>query len=247
MNNLKKICAALLLSAVSAIAPAAMSNSIVMPEDKSFPFTIEVPVPVTATYVPKGFDSNDNSQVVVSGAYPNSCYKMGPTHVKVDSTNHRVTINVTAYFTQRDYCMMLHIPFTQTIDLGILAAANYELLVNRETNQVLPVALATRDQSDDFLYATVNHVLRVNKDNFELRGVLPNSCAQISEIRVIEEEGNVLTVLPIVRFIAGCQPRNDPDLLDFKMDFKVRSDLEGAKLIYVRSLNGASISQVFKF
>lgn len=217
------------------------------PIDDPDPVTSEVGVPVSATYVPKGFDSNDNAQIVVSGAYPNSCYKMGPTHVKVDRKTRQVTVDINAYYTQRTYCLMLYIPFTQTVDLGILPAADYDLTINRMSVQKLPIALATRDQSDDYLYSTVHQVIRLDRETFELRGVLPNSCAEISEIRVIEEEGNVLTVLPIVRFSPSCEPKDDPSLLGFSKDFTVSEKLSGPKLLYVRSLNGASINQVFTF
>ena len=32
-------------------------------------------VPVDNVYSPKGFDANDNSEVIVSGFLPNLCYK----------------------------------------------------------------------------------------------------------------------------------------------------------------------------
>ncbi|MEO5667438.1 MAG: hypothetical protein ABIR96_05215 [Bdellovibrionota bacterium] len=225
-------------------------SSLVLAREPSFdpvPLTVEVGVPVTATYIPKGFDSNDNAQIVVSGAYPNSCYKMGPTHVNDDKETHRVSIDVNAYYTSSSYCLMLYIPFTQTIDLGVLPAANYELEINKLNTQTLPVSVATRDQSDDYLYATIINVVRLSRDTFELRGILPSSCSQIAEVRVIEEVGNVLTVLPIVRFVPGCEPKEDPTQLEFAVNFKTRSDLSGSKLIYVRSLNGASVSQVANF
>jgi len=208
---------------------------------------IEVPAQMNAVFVPKGFDSNDNSLVVVAGAYPNSCYKMGPTQVSVDKQTRTVSIDVKAYYTTDVYCLMLYIPFTQAINVGVLQAGEYKIVINRKDTEKLPIALATRDQPDDYVYATVSNLSRLSQNRFQLQGYLPNSCSQISEVRVLEEAGNVIAVLPIISFAEGCEPNHNPEELAFTTEFQVPSHLSGHKLMHVRSLNGSSMNQVFSF
>jgi len=215
--------------------------------DDGIPSVVEVPAPIKGVFVPKGFDSNDNAQVVVTGAYPNSCYKVGPTNLRVDKKNNVVEIDVNAYYAAGSYCLMLYIPFTQTVNVGVLPPGDYKLVVNSKVGEVLPVALATSENPDDFVYATVESLARRSREVFQLQGFLPNSCADISEIRVLEEQGNVLTVLPIVSFAEGCKPSGDDRDLGFSEDFSVPAHLKGQKLIHVRSLNGASVNNVFDF
>ncbi len=43
-----------------------------------------VDVPIRKAYLPKGFDNNDNVQLIVEGEFRNSCYKVGATRVEVE-------------------------------------------------------------------------------------------------------------------------------------------------------------------
>jgi hypothetical protein len=226
---------------------ALLSFGVMASDGGDAPRVIEVSAPVKAVFIPKGFDSNDDAQVIVAGAYPNSCYKVGPTTVSVDKETQTVNVAVNAYYTADSYCLMLYIPFTQAINVGVLPAGKYQVVVNKTPRELMPVSLATRDQLDDYLYATVSALSRVSRETFQLQGYLPNSCAAISEIRVIEEPGNVLTVLPIVKFAEGCSPSDSTSDLAFSESFEVPAGLKGQKLIHVRSLNGSSINQVMDF
>jgi hypothetical protein len=214
--------------------------------DDAFDTVIEIAAPLKGVFIPKGFDSNDNVEVVVAGAYPNSCYKVGPTRVAVDTELKVVHIEVNAYYSPNTYCLMLYIPFTQVIPVGVLRKGDYQVIVNGQVNEYLPVAKAKKDQMDDFLYATVVGVNRKSKTTFELQGVMPSSCARLDEIRVIEEPGNVLAVLPILKMEAACEPSNEKGA-EFLATFQVPAGLKGLKLIHIRSLNGASINQVVEF
>lgn len=208
---------------------------------------VELPSPVNAVFVPKGFDSNDNALVVVSGTYPNSCYKMGPAKVTYDKRSRNIWIDVKTYYTTGVVCAALYIPYTQAVDVGVLQPGDYKVVVNQKEVEKLPIATTTRDQPDDFVYATVSSLSRISPDIFEIQGYLPNNCSQISEIRVLEEAGDVIAVLPMVSFGKNCEPSLDPKELSFKTEFKVSTGLQGERLIHVRSLNGASLNQVVTF
>src|ERR1035437_9052314 len=49
-------------------------------------------------YLPDGFDTNDNVQVIGEGLFSNSCYRPGPVQVNVDQTAKTITLTPKAYF-----------------------------------------------------------------------------------------------------------------------------------------------------
>jgi hypothetical protein len=215
-------------------------------DDEAFENVVEIPAPVKAVFIPKGFDNNDNAQVVISGAYPNSCYKVGQTRVSVDPDMKLVHIEVTAYYSPQTYCLMYYIPFMEVVSVGVLRKGDYQVIVNELVGLHLPVAEARTDGQDDYTYANVISITHQRGPTFELQGVLPNSCAELTEVRVMKEEGNVLAVLPIVEFQRDCEPAEGVRL-DFLKRFDVPKGLKGLKLIHVRSLNGGSVNQVVEF
>jgi hypothetical protein len=227
------------LAAVSVLFSASMAFA-----DNLIPSTVEVPAPVKIVFTPKGFDSNDNAEIVVHGAYPNSCYKMGPTTVSVNKETGVVDVNVRAYYTMNSMCLMVYIPFTQVIPVGVLKQGNYTVNVNGKFEEVLPVALASNEEQDAFIYATITSLSRKSNNVFQLQGYLPSTCSTLEEVRVIEEPGNVLAVLPIVKMLPGCDDKNVTPELHFTVDFAVKTSVKGQKLIHVRSLNGSSLNLV---
>jgi len=208
------------------------------------PDVIEIAAPVKAIFAPKGFDSNDNSEIVIAGAYPNSCYKVGPTQVTINNETKTVEVEARAYFTNSSYCLMVYIPYTQVISLGILKKGDYSIEVNHKLNATLPVSLAGSDRLDDHMYATITSLSRKTVNTFQLQGYLPSTCAYLEEVRVIHEEGNVLAVLPIIKMTKDCEAADGVNELDFSVDFTIDPTIHGQKLIHVRSLNGASVNQV---
>lgn len=227
-----------------ALGAALFSSGILVAAENEIPKVIEVPAPVKAVFTPKGFDDNDNAELVVSGAYPNSCYKVGPTRVSVNKETKKIEVEVISYFSMSSYCLMVYSPFTQVVSLGILNQGDYSVSVNEKSSDMMPVSHAKKDQADDFLYATITNLSRKSDYVFQLQGVLPNSCSFLDEVRVIEEVGDVLAVLPIVKMESNCEPNSNNKDLEFTVDFRIDSSIQGQKLIHVRSLNGASVNQV---
>ena len=56
---------------------------------------IETLVPIKHVYVPKGFDSNDQTEVMVSGYLPNLCYRGHKSKVSVK--DHTIQIQITSF------------------------------------------------------------------------------------------------------------------------------------------------------
>ncbi len=208
----------------------------------------EVAAPINGIFVPKGFDNNDNAQVVITGAYPNTCYQVGRVDALVNDETKTIDVEVTSFFHSNRPCLMLYTPFTEVVSLGLLKAGSYHVQVNNKADQqLMPVSIAPVDSSDDFVYANVFGLIRKGDRGFVLEGRLPKACAKLQKVQMIEEPGNVVVVLPLVEFPEGCDPNvvNDRDRGQaFSEEIQLPSSMKGRYLIHVRSLNGGSMNQV---
>src|SRR4051812_31719710 len=96
--------------------------------------TVEVLTPGTLNVIPDrvfaplGFDDNDNIQIVLDGQLADTCYKLGPTHVRIDQATHKILVRQSAFYYSGAWCAEVRIPYVQTVNLGILPAGNYEIL-----------------------------------------------------------------------------------------------------------------------
>src|SRR5688572_18284654 len=77
--------------------------------------------PVDHLFVPKGFDNNDNVEVVVTGKFPNPCYIKNKVAVKVK--NDKIFVNVSALKKDEGNdprCEAIPVPFKEEITIGNL-------------------------------------------------------------------------------------------------------------------------------
>lgn len=239
-----------MFSSVSVMASAvALVAGMSTAQALDFDDVVEVSAPIKGVFVPQGFDSNDNAQVVVEVALPNSCYKMGMVKTLINKETKSVNVSVTSFYRHSDACLQIYTTYPEVVSLGLLDVGNYAVNVNAATDYQLPVALATNDSADDFVYANVLGLVRKSTFDFQIQGRLPRECAQLKEIRVLREEGGVMVVLPIVEFPEGCDLSANEDELgkEFLATFTLPSDLKGDHLIHVRSFNGGSLNQVVSF
>lgn len=213
-------------------------------------------------FVPYGFDNNDNSQVIIEGEFPNTCYRVGPTEVAVDEEKKRITITNQAYFYNGCFCEFVLVPWTKTVDLGIRSAGDYQIFVRTRTPKdalrgTLNVAVAKQTADsygpDDHLYAPVSDAYMESNQNgapfhLILRGRFMDSCLKLKEVKVIHDTArapNVVVVLPIAERIEGdCLPDTKPFETKVAVD---HPDLKGKVLLHVRTLNGNSLNQVIDF
>lgn len=112
-NTLKLFVAALVVSYVG-VASAASAVS-----------TKDVVVSINDVFVPGGFDSQTDAYVVVSGIFPNGCYKWkGATVKHVSGLNHEVTSVATV---TQGMCLQVLIPFSKDVRLGKLESGTHSL------------------------------------------------------------------------------------------------------------------------
>lgn len=89
------------------------------------PKTRDVVVSIADAYVPSGFDSSSDAFVVVSGIFPNSCYRLKDATVEhVGPALHEVTTYATV---TEGLCLMVLVPFNKEARLGKLQAGEHKL------------------------------------------------------------------------------------------------------------------------
>ncbi len=235
----KLLTTTILLAASLVISTSAVAGPPLKPE--------QVLAPIHRSFIPQGFDNNDNSQIIVTGGYPNSCYQVGHTQYRVDQTTKRIDIEVTAYRKQSDYCLQVYVPFQQEISVGVLDKGDYTVSVNQEsrTTRTLSVRDAPSINPDNHIYAPVTQVIRVGPREFLLRGTFHSNCLNIADVKVNYEAGEVLSVLPMAHYDGSCFETGQAR--PWEARFQVRADLNGEFLLHIRSLNGDALNTVQAF
>lgn len=209
-------------------------------------------------FAPLGFDDNDNAQVILDGRFPNTCYKIGPTQLRIDNETHKIYVRQQAFFYPGAWCAEVSVSYAQTVNLGILSPGKYDIIIDQRdrsaaTATSLPIAVATSVGPDDHLYAPITdaHIQRgtglVGGDeekiapSLVLNGYFSSSCMTFQTVNVNVRPNNVIEVLPIVEM-------RDMGCTQITTDFSVIVALDkvppGRYLIHIRSLNGQAINQV---
>jgi hypothetical protein len=85
----------------------------------------DVVVAVNDAFIPGGFDSLADSYVVVSGTFPNGCYKWkGATVTHVKANLHQIQSVASV---SQGMCIMVLVPFSKDVHLGRLASGKHTL------------------------------------------------------------------------------------------------------------------------
>ncbi len=204
-------------------------------------------------FTPKGFDTNDNAQVVLAGAFSDYCMKVGSTQHRVDKIKKKIYIDQTYSTTDNCYDIEMYIPYSIEVNLGTLPEGNYDVMVLDLDHQytkmsTLPVEKAkiiNHEQSDQRLYAPVSSIeFKITKDatpQLIINGVLTNTCLSLASVEVHATMGDVFEVLPIVT------DRKNNCAASFQSFTKIvplRGFTLRNTLIHVRSMSGQSINKV---
>ena len=133
-----------------------------------------------ALFAPPGFDSNDHAQIVLSGSFINTCYKVGPNQAEVDVVNQTIHVTQQAYLLDTPWCLHVLVPYTTVVDVGILPPGNYDVHVRAEASRekdfgkmgIVRAAESSGSAPDEKLYAMVDEVSYENSV-LTLKGKLP--------------------------------------------------------------------------
>ena len=201
-----------------------------------------------SVFVPTGFDDNDNSQIVLDGEFPSTCFRVMDTKVKVDKTKKVIEVTDKALYYKGQTCMDMQVSYFKSIQLGILASGSYSVKVKEAGGvfkhmAILNVGKAAIASPDNFVYAPVDEA------HLDLTGVVPRvvvsgifrkSCLKFQGIRV-KVTGQVVEVLPIVEedgSICG------DAIQSFEESKEVPGLPSGRVLLHVRSLNGQAFNRM---
>lgn len=203
-------------------------------------------------FAPVGFDSNDNTQIVLAGTYPNTCYKVGEPSVTIDKANKRVFVQDKAFHHQ-GICLYMMVPYHKAVNLGVMEAGDYDIMLGDQSNPSaavktgqLAVAKATSTSADDYLYAPVEEASLV-KDNADLqltlKGTFTKSCYQIKNVKVsmVTSPNNMIIVQPIAEEDGSTCFETEKG---FEKTVTIKNAPEGRTLLHIRSLNGQAINRV---
>lgn len=85
----------------------------------------DIPIALNDVFVPGGFDSSADSYVIVSGIFPNGCYKWKGANLKdVSKFEHEVTSMASV---SQGMCIQVLVPFSKDIRLGKLDSGTHTL------------------------------------------------------------------------------------------------------------------------
>ena len=204
--------------------------------------------PVKHVYSPKGFDSNDQVEVIVSGYLPNLCHNSPQTNVEVEGNKINITVSSLKYSLSNPFCPQVLVPFVEAVKVGVLKEGNYRVNVNEkslyEQKAHINVAKATTKSVDDFMYANVEYVDKNKEEKtVTLKGYNPSDCFVLDGVKFISNGKDTYSVLPKLKQVAQfCATLETP----FSYTVKVPSELNRDQvLLHVRSMNGKSVNALF--
>ena len=204
-----------------------------------------------SVFVPSGFDSNDDAQIVLYGIFTDICHKVIYPKVSIDHENFKIKIQANANV--RELCEEIYvtIPYTTTVNLGNLPVGRYEVLIqnNGGYRRVDSLFIGTPKSVkgvDDSPYAYLDHIryssVETGIPQVTLYGTIPSSCMTFQEVKVMYKAGNVIDILPILKVTPGaaCLPSNTP----FVQTVTLQVSHTSPTLLNVRSAGGTAIVQV---
>jgi len=211
---------------------------------------IEKRVPVDHVYSPKGFDTNDSVEVVVSGFLPNLCHRAPRAKATVNGDTVNVELKSLYYQPSDPFCPPVVVPFIETLNLGLLNKGNYKIVVNGgqegRGESKLKITESTSDAIDDFVYAGVEYVEKQEGSRtVTLKGYNPTDCYELDKIQSVSNGTDTLAVLPIMKKVHDFCPLK---MIPFSYDFEVpaSSDLKtDTILLHVRRMEGKSVNTLF--
>ena len=109
-----------ILALVAVLAAFGSASALASPRVLDEPKERELDVGINDAFVPGGFDSDSDANVIVNGIFPNGCYRWS--RAEVNKLDEKVTEVKTKAKVRSGMCLMVLIPFTNEINLGKLPA-----------------------------------------------------------------------------------------------------------------------------
>lgn len=206
---------------------------------------VRVPATFNKVYVPNGFDSNDQVQIVGEGLFRNTCYRHTQPTVTVNHETKQILVGPAAY-EYSGFCLQVVLPFERVLDVGILKTGTYEILQTTDKTKLGAITIkpALTDSPDDYLYAPISQAFFRQQgltSEIYLTGDFPNSCMSLDNVQV-DVQKDAIVVLPITKL----EQRGDCQSGQFHFDKLVKVDFikPGRYMLHVRSMNGKAVNNL---
>lgn len=206
------------------------------------------PIPVTSPvdhlFVPKGFDNNDNVEVLVSGTFPNPCYSRNK--VEVDVKDGKIDVTVTALLnkSKEKNCEAMEIPYMENVTIGNLQAGDYQISVNKKIEEKLEIAEASSNSVDDHLYAMMDYIdlgFTGGASGDVMLVGRTTDCLEFDKLEYISNGKDTLSLLPIMKRVSStCS--NEKKVLSVPVKFNPQEFIYSKLVLFVRTLDGKSIN-----
>lgn len=211
----------------------------------------EVQVPVEDIYSPVGFDTNDTSEVVITGWLPNLCHKNPMTKTTINGKNIDIKVTALHYHVSNPFCPEMIVPFTETVKLGLLDKGQYKITVNGksvfEKKSSIKINEARSSAVDNHIYANVDYVdtqIDETKDVVALKGYNPSDCLVLDEVKFVSNKNNAYSVLPVMKQLRDFCPMK---MVPFSYEVEVPKTLNKQKvLLHVRVMDGKSVNTIYQ-
>ena len=205
---------------------------------------VETTVSVNNVFVPKGFDSNDDAEVVLKGYFPSTCYLRAKAQANINKDGIHVSVKAKK-LTDRN-CIMVEVPFTLPVKLGNLNTGVHNIIVNDNFYSSITIEKAGTSKIDNYNYA---NVVSVEKENGQIvmKGYHPSSCMVFDQVIVQTNDNNdTVSVMPVIK-----QQENKPICDRRAIPFSYALDLPNNSLsikdilVHVRTIDGNALNAVF--
>ena len=201
--------------------------------------------PVDHLFIPKGFDNNDNVELVVTGKFPNNCHSRNKVEVMVK--NDLIDVKVTALVsTPESGCQPYEFSYSENITVGNLQAGPYHVNVNGKLKDTLNVAEAHSESVDDHLYAQVDYVELgftggIGGD-VRLIGRTTN-CLDLDKIEIVSNDKDTYSVLPIMKKVSDSCSK-EKTFFSYPVRFNPSELRNKNILLFVRTMDGKSVHSI---
>lgn len=206
----------------------------------------EVSINYDHIYIPRGFDSNDNSEIVITGRLPSTCYLKPKGEVNIKDNKITVKAMATEVYGDDVSCIQAVVPYMITVSLGQLKQGFYEIIINGHDSlsQSIFIEEANSNGINNFPYANVQYVSKTSSPGMvRIYGVHPSSCMEIDDVKIIvNEQADTISVMPIIK---QTQEVCDTSTKPFVHMVKLPSSIRKRSLLHVRKIDGTAINYLF--
>lgn len=167
-------------------------------------------IPVQNVYTPAGFDSNDNSQIIISGYMPNYCYNT-PQAI-VDTKNFEINVRMEANYNEEGFCQEATKEYLHVLDLGKMKPGHYQITIYGDNEfpieEEIEIAAPNAGEIDRYQYPVIHNVSYNHADKkLLIKGYKPSSCYELVDVEFYSDRKNTIIALPILEKVSNFCPK----------------------------------------